>query len=58
MRTRHLTSSACALLLAAGLAGAFLCWLLIRYDHLLAPLAVHVTATSSGYLLAWLMAGA
>lgn len=44
--------------LAAGLAGAFLCWLKIRYDHLLAPLAVHATATSSGYLLAWLMAGA
>lgn len=44
-----------AAVIAAGLAGAFLCWLRIRYDHLVAPLAVHVTATSLGYLLAWLV---
>ena len=40
---------------AAALAGAFLCLLRIRYDQLIAPLAVHVTANSLGYLLAWLM---
>jgi len=43
-------------MVAAGLAGAFLCLLRIRYDHLVAPLAVHGTANSLAYLLAWLMA--
>jgi membrane protease YdiL (CAAX protease family) len=42
-------------MVAAGLAGAFLSLLRIRYDHLIAPLAVHVTTNSVGYLLAWLM---
>ena len=42
---------------AAGLAGAFLCFLRIRYDHLIVPFAVHATATSMGYLLAWLVMG-
>ena len=42
-------------MVAAGLAGAFLCLLRIRYDHLVAPLAVHGTANSLAYLLAWLM---
>jgi len=42
-------------MVAAGLAGAALCLLRIRYDHLVAPLAVHGTANSVGYLLAWLM---
>lgn len=40
---------------AAGLAGAFLCLLRIRYHHLVVPLAVHGTANSLAYLLAWLM---
>jgi membrane protease YdiL (CAAX protease family) len=40
---------------AAALAGALLCLLRIRYDHLIAPLAVHATANSLAYLLAWLM---
>ena len=48
-------TAAVAAVAAAGLAGAFLCWLRIRYDHLVAPLAVHGTATSLGYLLAWLV---
>ena len=42
-------------MVAAGLAGAFLCLLRIRYDHLIAPLAVHATANSLAYLLAWIM---
>ncbi len=42
-------------LVAASLAGAFLCMLRIKYDHLIVPLAVHVTTNSMGYLLAWLM---
>jgi membrane protease YdiL (CAAX protease family) len=41
--------------IAAGLAGTFLCLLRIRYDHLVAPLAVHATSNSLAYLLAWLM---
>jgi membrane protease YdiL (CAAX protease family) len=48
-------ASAGIAMVAAGLAGAFLCLLRIRYDHLIAPLAVHVTTNSVGYLLAWLM---
>ncbi len=40
---------------AAGFAGAFLCLLRIRYDHLIVPLAVHATANSLAYVLAWLM---
>jgi len=40
---------------ATGIAGALLCLLRIRYDHLIAPLAVHVTSNSTGYLLAWIM---
>jgi len=47
--------SAAAAVVAAGVAGVFLCLLRIRYDHLIAPLAVHVTANSMGYLLAWLL---
>jgi membrane protease YdiL (CAAX protease family) len=43
-------------MVAAGLAGAFLCLLRIRYDHLIAPLALHATANSLAYLLAWLLA--
>lgn len=50
-----LVASAIAMV-AAALAGAFLCLLRIRYDHLVAPLAVHGTANSLGYLLAWLIA--
>jgi CAAX protease family protein len=49
--------AALAGIVAAGLAGAFLCLLRIRYDHLIVPVAVHATATSLGYLLAWLMMG-
>lgn len=44
-------------MVAAGLAGVFLCLLRIRYDHLIVPVAVHATATSLGYLLAWLVVG-
>ncbi len=51
----HPLTSAGIAMLAAVLAGAFLCLLRIRYDHLIAPLAVHVTTNSVGYLLAWLM---
>lgn len=40
---------------AAGLAGAVLCWLRLRYDHLIVPVAVHATATTLGYVLAWQM---
>jgi membrane protease YdiL (CAAX protease family) len=49
--------AAVAAVVAAGLAGAFLCLLRIRYDHLIVPFAVHATATSLGYLLAWWIAG-
>jgi membrane protease YdiL (CAAX protease family) len=42
-------------IVAAGLAGAFLSLLRLRYDHLIAPLALHVTTNSAGYLLAWSM---
>jgi membrane protease YdiL (CAAX protease family) len=49
--------AAAVAVVAAGLAGAFLCFLRIRYDHLIVPLAVHTTATSMGYLLAWLATG-
>jgi membrane protease YdiL (CAAX protease family) len=52
--TQSLAAAGIAMV-AAGLAGAFLCLLRIRYDHLIAPLAVHVTTNSVGYLLAWLM---
>jgi membrane protease YdiL (CAAX protease family) len=50
--------AAVAAVVAAGLAGAFLCLLRIRYDHLIVPFALHATATSLGYLLAWQIAGA
>ncbi len=43
-----------AAFVSAGIAGAALCLVRIRYDHLVVPLAVHATATSLGYLLAWL----
>lgn len=46
------TASAVA---AAGLAGAFLCWLRMRYDHLVVPMAVHAAANSTAYALAWLV---
>lgn len=49
--------AAIAGVVAAGLAGVFLCLLRIRYDHLIVPVAVHATATSLGYLLAWLVMG-
>ncbi len=49
--------AAVAGVVAAALAGAFLCLLRIRYDHLIVPVAVHATATGSGYLLAWLVVG-
>jgi uncharacterized protein len=44
-----------AAMTAAGVAGAFLCVLRIREDHLIAPLAVHATANSLAYVLAWLV---
>lgn len=47
--------AAAAGVVAAALAGVSLCLLRIRYDHLIAPLAVHATANSLAYLLAWLM---
>lgn len=47
--------AAMAGMVAAGLAGALLCILRNRYDHLVVPVAVHATATSLGYALAWLM---
>lgn len=40
---------------AAGLAGVFLSLLRLRYEHLIVPLALHVTTNSLGYLLAWSM---
>ncbi len=40
---------------AAGIAGAALCLVRIRYDHLIVPVAVHATATTLGYILAWLV---
>jgi len=49
--------AAVAAVVAAGLAGAFLCLLRIRYDHVIVPFAVHATATSLGYLLAWRIVG-
>jgi len=52
--THHLAAAVIGMV-AAGLAGAFLCLLRIRYDHLIAPLALHVTTNSAAYLLAWLM---
>jgi membrane protease YdiL (CAAX protease family) len=51
----HCLVTAGIAMVAAGLAGAFLCLLRIRYDHLIAPLAVHVTTNSMGYVLAWIM---
>jgi membrane protease YdiL (CAAX protease family) len=51
----HSVVAAGIAMVGAVLAGAFLCLLRIRYDHLIAPLAVHVTTNSVGYLLAWLM---
>lgn len=50
--THPLAASGIAMV-AAGLAGALLCLLRLRYDHLIAPLALHVTTNSVGYLLAW-----
>jgi membrane protease YdiL (CAAX protease family) len=51
----HVGWATAAAVAAAGFAGAFLCLLRIRYDHLVVPAAVHATATSLGYLLAWNM---
>ena len=51
----HPLAAAGIAMVAASLAGAFLCLLRIKYDHVIAPLAVHVTTNSVGYLLAWLM---
>jgi len=53
----HPIGAATAGVIAAALAGVFLCLLRIRYDHLVVPMAVHATANSLGYLLAWLMTG-
>lgn len=51
----HQWSAAVAGVVAAALAGVFLCLLRIRYDHLVVPIAVHATANSLGYVLAWSM---
>jgi membrane protease YdiL (CAAX protease family) len=51
----HPLGAAAIGVLAAGLAGALLCLLRIRYDHLVAPWAVHATSNSLAYLLAWLV---
>jgi membrane protease YdiL (CAAX protease family) len=51
----HTVVAAWVAMVAAGLAGVFLCLLRLRYDHLVAPLAVHMTANSLAYVLAWLM---
>jgi uncharacterized protein len=51
----HPVWAAAAGVVAAGVAGVMLCLLRIRYDHLIAPLSVHMTANSLAYLLAWLM---
>ena len=40
---------------AASLVGVLLCLARIRYDHLIVPLAVHMTANGMAYLLAWLV---
>lgn len=48
-------ASAAVGVVAAGLVGALFCLLRIRLDHLVVPWAVHTTANSLGYLLAWLM---
>jgi membrane protease YdiL (CAAX protease family) len=53
----HVLVSAGAGMLAAGLVGALLCLLRLRYDHLVVPWAVHATANSLAYLLAWFMLG-
>jgi CAAX protease family protein len=54
--THPVWASALAVL-ASGIVGVVLCGLRIRYDHLVVPWAVHATANSSAYLLAWLVAG-
>lgn len=51
----HALVSAAVGMLAAGLVGAFLCLLRIRYDHLVVPWAAHATANGMAYLLAWAM---
>lgn len=51
----HPVAISLAAMTAAGLAGVLLCLLRLRYDHLAAPLAVHGTANSLAYLLAWIM---
>lgn len=53
----HPLGAATAGVVAAGLGGAFFCLLRIRYDHLIVPMAVHATANSLAYLLAWLVMG-
>lgn len=42
---------------STAVSGALLCWLRIRYDHLIVPVGVHATSTSLGYVLAWVVAG-
>jgi membrane protease YdiL (CAAX protease family) len=54
----HPAAATSVAVLAAGVAGAVLCGLRIRYDHVIVPWSVHVTANSGAYLLAWLMARA
>jgi CAAX protease family protein len=51
----HPVAASVVAMTAAGLAGAFLCLLRIRYDHLVVPVAMHATANSLAYLLAWVM---
>ena len=51
----HPVAESLVAMTAAGLAGAFLCLLRIRYDHLVVPVAMHATANSLAYLLAWLI---
>lgn len=38
-----------------GLAGVLFCFLRLRYDHLVVPMALHWTTNGLGYLLAWLV---
>lgn len=40
---------------AGSVAGALLCLLRIRYDHLIVPMAVHLATNGMGYLLAWML---
>ncbi len=39
--------------LASALVGAAFCWLRLRFDHLIAPMAVHAGANATAYWVAW-----